>query len=84
MRYYVTFTSGVAKWLARASYIFGYIEAWIGYPRPADPDYEPPKRYLGLIDTNLWRLRKAIEPDPKNPILLITRRGLGVTLQVRW
>ena len=53
-------------------------------PRPADPDYEPPKRYLGLIDTNLWRLRKAIEPDPKNPILLITRRGLGVTLQVRW
>jgi len=53
-------------------------------PRPADHDYEPPKRYLGLIDTNLWRLRKAIEPDPKNPVLLITRRGLGVTLLVRW
>ncbi|RLC75854.1 MAG: hypothetical protein DRI61_14245, partial [Chloroflexi bacterium] len=53
-------------------------------PRPADPDYEAPKDYASLIDTNIWRLRKAIEPDPKNPVLLITRRGFGVTLRVRW
>ena len=53
-------------------------------PKPVDPDYEAPKDYIGLIDTNLWRLRKTIEPDPSNPVLLITRRGLGVTLKVRW
>lgn len=50
---------------------------------PADEDYEAPEEYRGLVDTNIWRLRKAIEPDPSDPILLITRRGHGLTLQVR-
>lgn len=51
---------------------------------PADEHYEGRKEYAGLVDTNLWRLRKAIEPDPSHPVLLITKRGHGVMLQVRW
>lgn len=50
----------------------------------ADKEYEPPRSYEGVIDTNLWRLRQAIEPDPAHPVLLVTRRGHGVVLQVRW
>ncbi len=64
-----------------------YFRAYLGkdrVPRQADDDYEWPTRYVGLIDTNLWRLRQAIEPDPSDPVLLITRRGHGVVLQVRW
>ena len=52
-------------------------------PGPGDSEYEAP-HYVGLIDTNLWRLRQVIEPDPRKPVLLITRRGRGVTLRVRW
>ncbi len=64
-----------------------YFRAYLGkdrVPRQGDNDYEWPTRYAGLIDTNLWRLRQAIEPDPDDPVLLITRRGHGVILQVRW
>lgn len=64
-----------------------YFRAYLGkdrIPRQGDDDYEWPTRYAGLIDTNLWRLRQAIEPDPDDPVLLITRRGHGVILQVRW
>ncbi len=51
---------------------------------PADEHFEGRKEYEGLVDTNIWRLRKAIEPDPSNPVLLITKRGHGLVLQVRW
>ena len=54
-------------------------------PRSSDDEhYEARKDYEGLVDTNLWRLRKAIEPDPSDPVLLVTKRGHGVVLQVRW
>ncbi len=53
-------------------------------PSLTEDQYEPPASYRNLIDTNLWRLRQAIEPDPENPVLLLTRRGWGITLQVRW
>lgn len=49
-----------------------------------DADYEEPTLYEGVIDTNLWRLRKAIEPDSSNPVLLKTVRGHGIRLHVRW
>ena len=51
---------------------------------PADEYFEGRKEYEGLVDTNLWRLRKAIEPDLSDPVLLVTRRGHGVVLRVRW
>jgi DNA-binding winged helix-turn-helix (wHTH) protein len=49
-----------------------------------DKHYESPKVYEGLMDTNLWRLRQAIEPDPSDPVLLVTVRGHGVRLESRW
>lgn len=53
-------------------------------PRPGDKEYLGPKQYEGQIDTSLWRLRKRIEPVPEHPVLLVTRRGHGVQLNVRW
>ncbi len=64
-----------------------YFRAYLGkdrIPQEGEKGYAEPVEYVGLIDTNLWRLRQAIEPDPSDPVLLITRRGHGVTLRVRW
>ncbi|GAB4534970.1 MAG: hypothetical protein Kow0063_18650 [Anaerolineae bacterium] len=65
-----------------------YFLAYLGLdhlPRtPGDEGYEARKEYEGVIDTNLWRLRQAIEPDPSVPVLLVTVRGHGVQLKARW
>lgn len=53
-------------------------------PVAGEPDYESPNDYRGALDTALWRLRNAIEPDPKFPVLLETKRGHGVVLHVRF
>ncbi|MDM8520660.1 winged helix-turn-helix domain-containing protein [Anaerolineales bacterium HSG6] len=54
-------------------------------PRVAtDKYYEAPKEYEGIMSNAVYKLRKAIEPDPKHPTLLITKRGYGLKLQVRW
>jgi len=67
-------------------YYRGYMQA-DSVPRAVgDQDYKGRKEYEGVIDTNLYRLRKAIEPLPedKEPVLLQTLRGHGIRLQVRW
>lgn len=65
-----------------------YYRCYLGLeriPRTAeDKDYASPKDYEGLIDTSLWRLRRAIEPDPAQPVLLVSKRGHGIVLNVRW
>jgi DNA-binding response OmpR family regulator len=65
-----------------------YFRAYLGRdhaPRiPADPGYEARDEYEGVVDTNIWRLRKVIEPEPKMPVLIETKRGLGLRLRVRW
>ncbi|HSO26902.1 MAG TPA: winged helix-turn-helix domain-containing protein, partial [Anaerolineales bacterium] len=65
-----------------------YYRAYLGLERlprsSAERDYAAPKDYLGLIDTNLYRIRQAIEPDPSFPVLLQTVRGHGVRLVSRW
>lgn len=43
-----------------------------------------PKEYEGVLDTTLWRLREAIEPDPRRPVYVITRRREGVILENAW
>lgn len=53
-------------------------------PEPSDKGYESPKDYTGTLDTAIWRLRKAIEPDPQMPVLIKTKRGHGILLHVRW
>jgi len=49
----------------------------------ADAGYESPNIFAGLIDTSIYRLRQAIEPDPAEPVLLQTVRGHGVKLVSR-
>jgi len=53
-------------------------------PVVGEKEYESPNDYRGALDTALWRLRNAIEPDPKFPVLLETKRGHGVLLHVRF
>ncbi len=36
----------------------------------------------GILDTALYRLREALEPDPDAPIFIITQRGKGVRLEL--
>jgi DNA-binding winged helix-turn-helix (wHTH) protein len=50
----------------------------------SDKGFEPRKDYEGLVDTAIYRIRQAIEPDPSNPVLLTTVRGHGVRLESRW
>lgn len=52
-------------------------------PVKGDKNYIDPIVYSGQIDTNIYRLRQVIEPDPKNPIILQTERGYGVRLAIR-
>lgn len=53
-------------------------------PSPQDDAYELPPNYEGLMDTLIYRLRRVIEPDPTKPVLLITVRGHGLRLNIRW
>lgn len=49
-----------------------------------DPGWESPRDWSSVIDTLLWRLRKVIEPDPKHPVYIISKRGQGVRLEHVW
>jgi len=51
---------------------------------PADEHYQGRKEYEGLVDTNIYRLRQALEPDPSDHVLLVAKRGHGLVLNVRW
>lgn len=64
-----------------------YYRTYLGLdrvPRRGEKEFREPIEYEGLIDTNLWRLRQALEPDPTDPVLLVTLKGHGVKLNVRW
>jgi DNA-binding winged helix-turn-helix (wHTH) protein len=39
--------------------------------------------YSDILDTVLWRLREAIEPDMDDPVFIQTYRGQGIMLQPR-
>lgn len=49
-------------------------------PDGADPKWVPPKTWRGAMDTLIWRLRQKIEPDPGEPLYLITHHGKGLEL----
>lgn len=55
------------------------------YP-DASPErgHEYPKEYGDLLDTAIWRLRQKLEPDPRSPIYVITKRGKGYKLEHAW
>jgi DNA-binding winged helix-turn-helix (wHTH) protein len=70
--------------ISRAELYYKGFRGYTTIPAFSDETYEAPKTYEGLIDTNIWRLRQLIEPDPSEPILLVTVRGQGVKLVNRW
>ncbi|MDW8268313.1 MAG: hypothetical protein RMN24_04020 [Anaerolineae bacterium] len=49
-------------------------------PRPEEMGWEATEVWRGTMDTVIWRLRKAIEPDPDHPMFIQTVRGQGVKL----
>jgi DNA-binding winged helix-turn-helix (wHTH) protein len=64
-----------------------YFQAYLGLenvPSRGDKMFEEPTSYINLIDTSIYRLRQAIEPDPAKPVILRTERGYGVKLVVRY
>lgn len=66
-----------------------YYRVYLGQetvPAIGEKGYEGPEEYRGVVDTNLWRIRKAIEPDQsgRHHVLLLTLRGHGVRLNTRW
>ncbi len=42
------------------------------------------KEYEGALNNALLRLRQAIEPDPSNPLFIVTHKGKGVKLEHVW
>lgn len=49
-------------------------------PDKGDPAWVHPKTWRGAMDNVLLRIRQKIEPDPKNPLYLVTHHGKGVEL----
>jgi len=43
--------------------------------------YESPNDYSGQLETAIWRLREALEPDPKHPFFIVTMKGKGYRLE---
>lgn len=50
-------------------------------PVAGEPKYESPNDYSGQLETAIWRLREALEPDPKHPFFIITVKGKGYRLE---
>lgn len=71
--------------IEKAELYFSIYRGLTSIPRAVgEPGYESPTEYIGVIDTSLYRLRQAIEPDPTQPVIIQTVRGHGVKLVSRW
>jgi hypothetical protein len=53
-----------------------------GSAAPRKRKRQPPG-YAYNLDTVLWRLREAIEPDVNDPVFIVTYRGQGVVLNLQ-
>ncbi|GJQ53335.1 MAG: hypothetical protein HKUEN02_21820 [Anaerolineaceae bacterium] len=60
-------------------YYYAYKELSVP-PDKGDPAWSVPGTWRGAIDNVLMRIRQKIEPDPKNPLYLVTNHGKGVAL----
>lgn len=49
-------------------------------PDKGDPAWSASETWRGAMDNVLMRIRQKIEPDPKNPLYLVTNHGKGVAL----
>ena len=43
-----------------------------------------PVDYAGRLDNVVYRVRQVIEPDPANPVLVVTVKGKGYRLDNAW
>lgn len=50
-------------------------------PTHGESGYASPKDWEGLFNTTLYRLRRAVEFDPDQPLYIVTRRGRGLFLE---
>lgn len=50
-------------------------------PVAGESNYESPNDYSGQLETAIWRLREALEPEPKHPFFIITVKGKGYRLE---
>ncbi len=48
---------------------------------PDDPSWEDTKTWGNVLDNALLRLRRQLEPDPRDPIYIVTDRGWGIRLK---
>ncbi len=53
-------------------------------PRSGEEGYEAPADYIGILYSRLSDLRKAIEPDPSDPVYIETIRDEGIRLRLTW
>lgn len=82
LRYLYTHTGQVVE---KAELYYKIYRGLKSIPKSIGEDgYESPTEYVGVIDTSLYRLRQAIEPDPKHPVIIQTVRGHGIKLVSRW
>lgn len=65
-------------------YYLGYRELAREPGSSEDKGWEAPESWARIIDTTLWRLRLSIEPDPRQPIYILTDRHRGVYLENTW
>jgi hypothetical protein len=62
------------------AYYLGYLGE-MHILKPGDKSYETPNDYRSRLDQAIYRIRKVIEPDPHDPIILVTVRNYGLRLE---
>ena len=62
-----------------------YHKAYLSlYPGGQSDTKDLLNEYRDVIDTAIWRLRQEIEPDPKKPLFVVTKKGEGLELKNAW
>ena len=69
------------RYCSREELYYLALEARDRIPAPQDPSWEPPAVWRGRLDTALYRLRQAVEPNPRRPQYVVVQRGRGVVLR---
>ena len=69
------------QYCSREELYYLALEAREQIPSSREIDWEPLTAWRGRLDTALYRLRQAIEPDPRHPLYVVAQRGRGVMLR---
>ncbi len=69
------------QYCSREELYYLALEARERVPSRDDAQWAPLSTWRGRLDTALYRLRQALEPDPRQPLYIVARRGRGVMLR---